>query len=41
MGFPSLFVIDAKGVVRYQHVGPPGEGGLEREIDTLLKEVPN
>jgi peroxiredoxin len=41
LGFPSIFVIDAKGVVRYQHVGPPGEEELEREIETLLHEVPN
>ena len=40
-GFPSVFVIDAKGVVRYQHEGPPGEEELDGEIETLLKEVPN
>ncbi len=40
-GFPSIFVIDAKGVVRYQHEGAPGEGELEGQIETLLKEVPN
>jgi peroxiredoxin len=39
LGFPSIFVIDAKGVVRYQHEGPPGEEELEREIETLLHEV--
>ena len=41
LGFPTIFVIDAKGVVRYRHVGASGEEELEREIETLLHEVPN
>lgn len=41
LGFPTIFLIDAKGVVRYQHIGSPGEDELEREIETLLHEVPN
>jgi hypothetical protein len=39
VGFPSLFLIDAKGAVRYQHEGQPGDEELEREIETLLEEA--
>ena len=34
--FPSIFVIDAKGVIRYKHVR--GEE-LEKAVDTLVAEV--
>jgi hypothetical protein len=39
MGFPSIFVIDAKGVIRFQHEGAPGERELESEIEGLVREV--
>lgn len=34
---PTMFVIDKKGVVRYQHIGLTEYSVLEREIKTLLK----
>jgi len=36
-GYPSMFLIDARGVVRYEnvHAGPE----LEHAIDGLLREV--
>lgn len=36
-GYPSMFLIDAHGVVRVEHVQPGPE--LERAIETLLREV--
>jgi hypothetical protein len=38
-GWPSLFVIDAKGVIRHKYVGSPGEKELNRVVDDLLKEA--
>jgi len=38
-GWPTLFLIDAKGVIRHQHVSSPGEKKLDEEIDKLIAEV--
>ena len=38
-GWPTLFLIDAKGVLRHKHVGSPGDKALDEEIDKLLKEA--
>jgi peroxiredoxin len=38
-GWPTLFVIDAKGVLRHKHVGSPREKVLDEEIDKLIAEV--
>ena len=38
-GWPTLFVIDAKGVIRHRHVGNPGDKTLDEEIDKLVAEV--
>jgi hypothetical protein len=38
-GWPSLFVIDDKGVIRHQWVGSPGEAVLDEAIETLVKEA--
>lgn len=38
-GWPTLFVIDAKGVIRHRHSGSPGDEALDKEIDTLLAEM--
>jgi hypothetical protein len=38
-GWPTLYVIDAKGVIRHKHVGSPGEKTLDEEIDKLVAEV--
>jgi hypothetical protein len=38
-GWPTLFLIDAKGVIRQKYVGSPGEKTLDDEIDKLIAEV--
>jgi hypothetical protein len=38
-GWPTLFLIDAKGVLRHKHIGSPGEKVLDDEIDKLIAEV--
>jgi hypothetical protein len=38
-GWPTLVVIDAKGVIRHKHVGNPGDAVLDKEIDDLVKEA--
>ena len=37
--WPTLYLIDAKGVIRHKHEGSPGEKTLDEEIDKLLAEV--
>ena len=38
-GWPTLYVIDHKGVIRHKHVGSPGDKVLDDEIDKLVKEA--
>jgi len=38
-GVPETFVIDAKGVVRFKHVGPLNPGVIDGRIVPLLKEL--
>ena len=38
-GWPTLYVIDHKGVIRHKHVGSPGDKVLDDEIEKLLKEA--
>ncbi len=38
-GWPSVWVIDAKGVVRQKFRGAPNEETLNRAVDGLLKEM--
>jgi hypothetical protein len=38
-GWPTLYIIDGKGVIRHQHVGSPGDKKLDEEIDKLVAEV--
>jgi hypothetical protein len=38
-GWPTLYLIDAKGVIRHMHVGSPGDKLLDEEIDKLVAEV--
>ena len=37
--WPTLYLIDAKGVIRHKHVGSPGEKALDEEIDKLITEI--
>ncbi len=38
-GWPTLYVIDAKGVIRHKYVGSPGGKVLNENIAALLKEA--
>ncbi len=38
-GWPTLFLIDAEGVLRHKHLGSPGDKALGEEIDQLIAEV--
>ena len=37
--WPTLFLIDPKGVIRQKYVGTPGEKVLDDEIDKLIQEA--
>jgi hypothetical protein len=38
-GWPTLVLIDHKGVIRQKYVGSPGAAALDQAIDELLKGV--
>ena len=38
-GWPTLYLIDHKGVIRKKYLGSPGDKVLDEEIDKLIKEV--
>ena len=38
-GWPTLFLIDHKGVIRRKYVGSPGEEALNKEIDKLVRDA--
>jgi hypothetical protein len=38
-GWPTLYLIDAKGVIRHMHLGSPGDKTLDEELDKLIAEV--
>jgi hypothetical protein len=38
-GFPTMYLIDAKGVVRWESVGPPEPAELDRTIEQLVREA--
>ena len=38
-GWPTLYLIDAKGVIRHYHLGSPGDKVLDEEIDKLIAEA--
>jgi hypothetical protein len=35
-GWPTLYLIDHKGVIRHKWLGSPGDETLDKEIDTLV-----
>ena len=37
--WPTLYVIDAKGIVRHKWVGSPGDEVLDKAIEDLVKEA--
>ena len=38
-GWPTLFVIDHKGVIRHKWVGSPGDKAMDEAIEKLIKEA--
>src|SRR5262249_34758607 len=40
-GWPTLYVLDHKGVIRHKWLGSPGERVLDEAIDKLVKEAEN
>jgi hypothetical protein len=38
-GWPTLYVIDHKGVIRHKWLGSPGEKVMDDAIEELLKEA--
>jgi hypothetical protein len=38
-GLPTLYLLDAQGVIRRQYLGPPSRDTLDRDIEELLKEL--
>ena len=38
-GWPTLYLIDHKGVIRHKYVGSPGDEKLDAAIDKLVEEA--
>jgi hypothetical protein len=38
-GWPTLYVIDHKGIIRHKWVGSPGDKAMDDAIDKLVKEA--
>jgi hypothetical protein len=38
-GWPNIFLIDAKGIIRQHWVGSPGTDVLDQQLEKLEKEV--
>ena len=38
-GWPTLYVIDHKGVIRHKYLGSPGDKILDEEIEKLVAEA--
>jgi thioredoxin family protein len=38
-GWPTLYLIDHKGVIRHKYVGSPGDKALDEAIDRLINEA--
>src|SRR5262245_21707664 len=38
-GWPTLYLIDHKGVIRHKYLGNPGDEVLDKEIDVLVAEA--
>jgi hypothetical protein len=38
-GWPTLFLLDTKGVIRYKWLGSPGDKILDARIDELVAEA--
>ena len=40
-GVPETYVIDAKGVIRYKHIGPLSPDAVRDKLEPLVKELAN
>ena len=38
-GTPTYYIIDSKGVIRYEWLGNPGEKALDTALEKLIKEA--
>jgi len=38
-GWPTLVILDHKGVIRHKHLGNPGDEKLDAEIEALIAEA--
>jgi hypothetical protein len=38
-GWPTLYIIDHKGIIRHKHLGNPGDAVLDKAIDKLVAEA--
>ena len=38
-GWPTLYVLDHKGVIRHKWVGSPGDEAMDAALDALVKEA--
>jgi thioredoxin family protein len=38
-GWPTLYIIDHKGVIRHKWVGSPGDAVLDKSIEALVEEA--
>ncbi len=38
-GWPTLYVVDHRGVIRHKWVGSPGDAVMDRSLDALVKEA--
>src|SRR5678815_1705705 len=38
-GWPTIYLIDAQGVLRKKYLGSPGDEVLDKEIDALVAEA--
>ena len=36
---PTLYVLDARGVIRYKWLGSPGHAAIDSALDTLIKDA--
>jgi thiol-disulfide isomerase/thioredoxin len=37
--FPTIYIVDAKGVIRHKYIGVPEEGAIDDAVDALVKEA--
>jgi hypothetical protein len=38
-GWPTLYVLDAKGVIRHKWVGSPGDEVMDRAVNDLVRQA--